>query len=373
MSSTTQAIQTAIFDEAAKKHPASVAGYRIRTANERLTESHAKRDPDSLFMNIWNEGELCVLFSDTNVGKSVLAVQIAEQIAKQQLVTYFDLENTDKQFESRNRDDDTKSLIPFDDNLLIIDNDPEADDDDDEAVDEKAYIAAEIDRIKAVVEAMGAKVVIIDNMSWIINSTEKGDIAGGFIKRLKRLKSTLDLSVLVVGHTPKINQFLGRRITTDSLAGSKRLINFVDSAFAVGRSEADPDHGRYIIQIKSRSNYGIQYGTNHVITATLSKTNPNDPKDKGRLRLWMTGHSTEDEQLRRDFADADGMGNELRQKAAELKEQGKSVRAIAAEMGLSKSKVDRMLQKAADTSQATAPDNDEADDAIAPDEEEMPF
>ena len=35
-----------------------------------------------LFGEFWHQGELCILFADTNAGKSVLAVQIGESIAR---------------------------------------------------------------------------------------------------------------------------------------------------------------------------------------------------------------------------------------------------------------------------------------------------
>jgi hypothetical protein len=66
-----------------------------------------------LFGEFWFEGELCMLFADTNVGKSILAVQAADAISKgeapkgitvevpAQKVVYFDFELTSKQFEAR--------------------------------------------------------------------------------------------------------------------------------------------------------------------------------------------------------------------------------------------------------------------------------
>ncbi len=65
-----------------------------------------------LFGELWCEGEICILFADTNVGKSILATQIADDIGKgkneeglkvevePQPITYFDFELSDKQLEA---------------------------------------------------------------------------------------------------------------------------------------------------------------------------------------------------------------------------------------------------------------------------------
>ena len=38
-------------------------------------------DQKQLCGPLWYEGEICILFADTNVGKSILAVQIADMVA----------------------------------------------------------------------------------------------------------------------------------------------------------------------------------------------------------------------------------------------------------------------------------------------------
>src|ERR1700733_2748316 len=51
----------------------------------------ARREPEAkmLFGELWHQGELCMLFADTNTGKSVLAVQIGESIARGQSIEPF--------------------------------------------------------------------------------------------------------------------------------------------------------------------------------------------------------------------------------------------------------------------------------------------
>lgn len=51
---------------------------------------------------------------------------------------------------------------------------------------------------------------------------------------LNNLKKRYGLSILVLAHTPK--RSMECPITSNDLAGSKRLYNFFDSVFAIGKS-----------------------------------------------------------------------------------------------------------------------------------------
>ncbi|MFD0749477.1 AAA family ATPase [Mucilaginibacter calamicampi] len=85
----------------------------MRPAADWLTPGATCSSPDKLFGDFWYRGELCILFADTNVGKSILAVQIGNALAGgeaiEQLgaelppepVLYFDFELSAAQFESR--------------------------------------------------------------------------------------------------------------------------------------------------------------------------------------------------------------------------------------------------------------------------------
>lgn len=46
----------------------------VKTANQWIEDSKGKQIPRMLFDKFWFEGELCFLFADTNLGKSILAV-----------------------------------------------------------------------------------------------------------------------------------------------------------------------------------------------------------------------------------------------------------------------------------------------------------
>ena len=56
--------------------------FEIKTANEWIRGAKSRPVPKRLFGEFWLESELAILFADTGVGKSLLAVQIAESIAR---------------------------------------------------------------------------------------------------------------------------------------------------------------------------------------------------------------------------------------------------------------------------------------------------
>ena len=85
----------------------------IKTANEWIEEAKNRPTPKMIFDQFWYEGEVSILFADTNLGKSILAVQIGNSVSKgtpidrfesetiKQKILYFDFELSDKQFQNR--------------------------------------------------------------------------------------------------------------------------------------------------------------------------------------------------------------------------------------------------------------------------------
>jgi hypothetical protein len=50
--------------------------FTVKTASRWIEQAKTRPIPQMLFGELWFEGELCILFADTNLGKSILAVQI---------------------------------------------------------------------------------------------------------------------------------------------------------------------------------------------------------------------------------------------------------------------------------------------------------
>ncbi|MDE6197852.1 MAG: AAA family ATPase [Muribaculaceae bacterium] len=188
-----------------------------------------------LWGQFWNEGEICVFFAPTNAGKSIVAVQIAAEIARSQPVIYFDYEMSDVQFHNRYAD----AAFPPDFYRASSKS---------EALEALDFDAAILDITRAVDQ--GFKIVIVDNITFLTSSIKDPTASLNMMKRLKSKVATSGASLLLIAHTPKRNASLP--LTGNDIAGSSNILNFADSAFALGRSYLD-DELRYLKQIKVRA------------------------------------------------------------------------------------------------------------------------
>lgn len=244
--------------------PTSVGMLSIRSANRTLSEASMLKNPKRLYGEFWFEHEIGCLFADSNVGKSILAVQIAEDIAKTgETVLYFDFELSEKQFQLRFTDEGGK-LHKFPSNLYRVQPDMNL-----IATLEIPFEDALMENIEHAANATNAKVLIIDNISILCNQMEKGEDAAILVQRLRTLKNKYGFSILIIAHTPKRD--MSRAITQNDLAGSKKLFNFIDSCFAIGLS-AQGGNIRYIKQVKVR-NCEMKYGGDNVVVCHIEKEN----------------------------------------------------------------------------------------------------
>lgn len=303
--------------------PEVVRMLRIKSANETLIEAQQRPDPKPLWLSLWYEGEVCCLFADSNLGKSIYAVQIGESIAKTKRVLYFDFELSDKQFQLRYTDEQGR-LYRFPDKFYRVEINKEN-------LDVDNFEESIIRNIEDAALQSGAEVLIIDNLSWICSNSEKGDVAGLFMMRLTALKKKHNFSVLVIAHPPKRD--MTRPITQNDLAGSKKLFNFFDSCFAIGQSAKD-NGLRYIKQIKVRHGE-FEYNSENVIVCTIEKNG-------AFLQLTQLDYADEKEFLKQQ---SEGEVSHDIENVKELGQQGLSVREIAKRLSMSKSKVQRLLKK----------------------------
>ena len=304
--------------------PESVGMFDIKSANQTIIDAKQMPNPESLWLSLFIEGENCCLFADSNVGKSIYAVQIGTEIAKHRKVLYFDFEQSDKQFQLRYTDENG-NLFRFPDNLFRVTINPEKYNCD----SFEDSITTDIEN--AVIQT-DAKILIIDNLSYLCIAAEKSDLAGRLMQRLVGLKKQYRLSILVLAHTPK--RPLTEPITQNHLAGSKKLFNFFDSAFAIGKSAKDPNL-RYIKQIKVRSVIKDcpLYDADNVIVCSIEKEN-------AFLQFVQIEFATEREHLK-EQSETDR--EQLSENAKDLSREGKSIRDIARELHISKSTVQRLL------------------------------
>lgn len=300
---------------------------KIQTANKWIEDAKRMPIPKCLFGDLWIEGEVCILFADTNLGKSILAVQIGQSIAsgesipgfslgvEPKKVAYCDFELVEKQFEKRYSADYTDHFN-FSNNLIRITIDPDGDFPDGQLFEEML-----MEKLEKYVVNEKVEILIVDNLTYLKNETEKAKDASPLMKKLQNLKKRFGISLLVLAHTPKRD--LHREITLNDVQGSKMVTNFCDSAFAIGKSTNGADL-RYLKQTKVRSSEHL-YGSDNVCVCELIK-------DHNFLKFNLLGYSTEREHLK---VDSDDEKAALKLQAVEMHNKGMSYSEIAKELGFS--------------------------------------
>ena len=310
----------------------------LHSANQWMDIEKDTPMPKMLFGEFWYQGELCILFADTNAGKSVLAVQIANALASRQQiytfgietepanVVYLDFELSSKQFQARYTN---QAQVPyrFGKGFYRAGFDPGAE----MPFDFKTYDDYMNHAIESAVVRTRANVLIIDNITSLRSGTERASDALPLMKHLQKLKSKLQISILVLAHTPKRNA--ARPITRNDLQGSKMLINFADSAFAIGKSCAEPNL-HYLKQVKQRSTAEV-YGENNVCLCRIAKP-------ENFLHFEFLGHAPERSHL---YRPTEGERKLLQAQVIELSKQGLSIRQIATQLGIGSSTVGRVVKE----------------------------
>ena len=313
--------------------PDNIGVMSIKTANRTILEASLLPTPRALWKSFWYEGELSCLFADSNVGKSILAVQIADRIARTDNVLYMDFELSEKQFQLRYTNE-YGNLYTFPEKLYRVSLDCNS-------LLDANFEEAIINSIEQMALQTDCKIFIVDNLTYLCCAMEKGDAAGRLMIQLNNLKRRYELSILVLAHTPK--RSLDCPITSNDLAGSKRLYNFFDSVFTIGKSAQDSGL-RYVKQLKVR--YGtFSHDSDNVIVYEIDKVD-------AFLQFVFRGYSTEKEHLKK-------LGeNESSQRDClilQLSQSGKSVREIASQVNCGKSTVSRIIQRSKEDRKATVP------------------
>jgi RecA-family ATPase len=311
----------------------------VQSANEWIIQAKKQHQPKKLVDILWHEGEIVIMFADTGAGKSIVGVQTGDHLSRGnsvfpfccetsgQPVVYCDFELSAKQFEVR-YSVNGQDHYEFSDNFLRLEINPDA-----EIPEGKTFEEMVFPCLEHTLEKTGAKILIVDNLTYLRTGTETAKDALPLMKILKRLKSKYGLSILVLAHTPKRD--MTRPITVNDLQGSKMLINFCDAAFAIGHSTSGQSL-RYIKQVKAR-NTEILYDADNVILCKLSK-----PHNFTKFEFIEFSFEADHLKQRNNIA-------EMRKTAKELSREGKSLREIADNMGISHTYVSKLIKKTDET------------------------
>lgn len=313
--------------------------FTVCTGNRWMELAEREPEPKMLFGEFWRQGEICILFADTNVGKSVLAVQIANSISRHsqirpfalktrsKKVLYVDFELSTQQFYTRYRDE--KGNYNFNDKFIRAGFNPGADTPPDGYLYDEYVIAG----IEYKIQLVGAGVLIIDNITCLRGGIENSAVALALMTKLKALKTRYNLSILVLAHTPKRRNPC-RPLSPDDLQGSKLIINFADSAFAIGRS-SEKKGLCYLRQIKQRSTEQV-YGDDNVCLCSIKKL-------RGMLRFRFHGTARERDHL---ATPADHRRARLPARVIQLSARGHSQRQIKQKLNVSLGLVNKLMRQA---------------------------
>lgn len=323
------------YQEEVNEAPERPDFFKVMEGNDWMVEASTIPMRRKLAGDLWYEGENAVLFADSNSGKSVLAVQIADAIsrgdavgpleltAQAQKVLYFDFEMDSPQFYHR-YSINGQSPYKWNANLLRVEISEDAE------FPHGNFTQFICDQIERVMLYFDAKIGIIDNISYLNDQLDKGKEATPLIKMLKAIKRKHGFSFLILAHMPK--RMGSKPITKNDLSGSKQIINLVDSAFAIGDSRKQTDL-HYIKQVKSR-NAKYAYDKDNVLVCRLIKT-----------ENFLGFEFMETDLELNHIEAADPMSRErLIERIKRDIPQGKSARSIAEETGFSHTTVNRLIK-----------------------------
>lgn len=308
-----------------------------KTANAWIEDAKLQPIPLMLFSEFWYEREVTFLFSSTNLGKSILAVQIADSISRgvaipgfkleahAQKVLYCDFEISSKQFEKR-YSINWAAHYNFSPNFFrsVIKTRNLS----------KSTLPREVvikEQIKKELLKYDIKVLIIDNLTYLSSKTDKGDVATALMHELNNLAAELNLSVLVLAHTPK--RPLSDPLDIGSLKGSSYLSDLCDAAFAINRSACDKNM-RYIKQVKQRS-CDETYGADNVCVVNLDKP-------ENMLRFELINHTPEYLHLRRATEEEKTATDS---EIIDMHKGGLSLRQIGSKLGINHMAVKKVVDK----------------------------
>lgn len=319
----------AIRQEGAKaqRTPKKIGVFAVRSLNECIDEAEAMPEVHYFYHKMLVKGEVTAIFAPTNAGKTIFTFQVADSIALEGYRTlYVDCEMSLQGLKLRYLDAVTGQKHIFSSNLaraelcaeLLGGENPQ----------EVIYQSLE-DAAKA-----GFQVIVVDNISFLCADMEKGAAAGSLMAKICGLRKEYDLTIIIVAHTPKRKG--DEPLTSYSMFGSSLLAAFFDSIIAIGISQTDPTV-RYVKTVKFRSG-PYPYPADDVALYRIQQIN-------GFLQFDYIGRGVEADHLKPKFVDDDPMLEEMEQVVL-MKEENKSLRTIAKELGISLGKVQRRDNRA---------------------------
>ena len=309
-------IFTQSFDDLLNSDPVDGGGFHVERMNQCIDDAHQLPPLVSLYPDIVLEGDLCIIFGQSGIGKTIFAMQIARYIAENgKRLLYVDCEMTPRQLGNRY---ETPNFPP-------------------------TFLRAEMDRehpaedvlkgIEEVAVANHVEVVFIDNITALGQSLDRSADAGALMASLNTLKKKYNWTLVVLNHVPKM--FSGNvPLSLSAMQGSAKINQLIDDAIGLAQSCIDSNLV-YVKQCKWR-NGELTMGADHVAVYERCKD------EDGNLGFISRGFGTEQEHLSIENSNE---REEMKARVRELSNKGMTQTAIANQLSISQSKVSRLLKE----------------------------
>jgi RecA-family ATPase len=315
--------------------------YTVKPMNDWIKESINTKVPSKLCGELWYESEIAILFASSFVGKTIFSYQAGDAISKgtacliglgledffpttPKKILYMDLELSAKQIEKRYSNDYTNHY-QWSPNFYRLEMNPDS-----EIPTKGNYDEYIMQQIEATLIKVGANILIVDNITYFRDDQEQAKDALRMMKQLKKLRTKLSLSILILAHTPKRDNT--RPISRNDLAGSSMILNYVDSSFTIGESKTGTST-RYIKQIKPSRFSKTTYDANNVITCEIK-----NPDNFTRFEYSFHGGS---EGYHLEAKDKEYRNGKIK----DMTKQGASLRDIAESVNLSHTMVAKIQKR----------------------------
>ena len=301
------------FNDLLNSEPVDGGGFHVEPMNKCIEDAHLLPPLIPLYPDIVLEGDLSIIFGQSGIGKTIFAMQIARYIAEHEL--YVDCEMTPRQLGNR------YGTANFPSTFLRAEMDRE-------------HPAEDILKgIEEVAVANYVNVVFIDNITALGQSLDRSADAGTLMASLNALKKKYNWTLVVLNHVPKM--FSGNvPLSLSAMQGSAKINQLIDDAIGIAQSSIDSNLV-YVKQCKWR-NGELTMGADHVAVYERCKD------EYGNLGFVSRGYGTEQEHLSIENSNE---REEIKARVRELSAKGMTQTAIAEQLGISQSKVSRLLKE----------------------------
>ena len=304
------------FDDFQRSDPVDGGGFHVERMNQCIDDAHQLPPLVSLYPDIVLEGDLCIIFGQSGIGKTIFAMQIARYIAENgKRLLYVDCEMTPRQLGNRYETANFPST----------------------------FLRAEMDRehpaedvlkgIEEVAAVNHVEVVFIDNITALGQSLDRSADAGTLMASLNTLKKKYNWTLVVLNHIPKM--YSGNQpLSLSAMQGSAKINQLIDDAIGIAQSSIDSNLV-YVKQCKWR-NGELTMGADHVAIYERCKD------EYGNLGFVSRGFGIEQEHLSIENGND---REEIKSRVRELSAKGMTQTAIAEQLYISQSKVSRLLKE----------------------------